>query len=189
MKFEAEVSALQRTPMFQGVDPSRLRLLAFMGEDRTFKDGEYVVRQGESSDNAYLILDGKADVVVEFGDSASVVAQLGESEVFGEIAMLCETPRTASVRAHGAMRTLMFAREGMLFESHFSSAPWPLPAPAALFTSVPDSVHGLVDPVGLRLADEWEPLPESFQRAGYRTAGFFAGPYLHPSFGFGQGFV
>ncbi|MEM1315513.1 MAG: cyclic nucleotide-binding domain-containing protein [Pseudomonadota bacterium] len=114
MKFEAEVSALQRTPMFQGVDPSRLRLLAFMGEDRTFKDGEYVVRQGESSDNAYLILDGKADVVVEFGDSASVVAELGESEVFGEIAMLCETPRTASVRAHGAMRTLMFEREGML---------------------------------------------------------------------------
>ncbi|MEL6712879.1 MAG: sulfatase [Planctomycetota bacterium] len=81
-----------------------------------------------------------------------------------------------------------FAREGMLFESHFSSAPWTLPAHAALFTSVPDSVHGLVDPVGLRLADEWETLPESFQRAGYRTAGFFAGPYLHPSFGFGQGF-
>lgn len=114
MKFEAEVSALQRTPMFQGVDPSRLRLLAFMGEDRTFRDGEYVVRQGESSDSAYLILDGRADVVVEFGESSSTVAQLKESEVFGEMAMLCETPRTASIRASGELRTLLFEREGML---------------------------------------------------------------------------
>ncbi len=46
MTFDAEASALQRPPMFQGVDPSRLRLLAFMGEDRTFKDGEFAVRQG-----------------------------------------------------------------------------------------------------------------------------------------------
>lgn len=114
MKFEAEVSALQRTPMFQGVDASRLRLLAFMGEDRTFRDGEFVVRQGEASDSAYLILDGAAEVVVEFGGAASVVATLGPSEVFGEIAMLCETPRSASVRASGEMRTLMFEREGML---------------------------------------------------------------------------
>ncbi|MGR3779795.1 MAG: cyclic nucleotide-binding domain-containing protein [Albimonas sp.] len=114
MKFEAEVNALQRTPMFQGVDPSRLRLLAFMGEDRTFKDGEMVVRQGDSSDSAYLILSGKADVIVEFGGRASTVAQLGESEVFGEMAMLCETPRTATVQAKGELRTLLFEREGML---------------------------------------------------------------------------
>lgn len=114
MKFEAEVSALQRTPMFQGVNPSRLRLLAFMGEDRTFKDGEFVVRQGESSDSAYLILSGRAEVIVEYDGRASTVAQLGESEVFGEMAMLCETPRTASIRASGELRTLLFEREGML---------------------------------------------------------------------------
>lgn len=114
MKFEAEVNALQRTPMFQGVDASRLRLLAFMGEDRTFRDGEYVVRQGDASDSAYLILDGRAEVEVSFGGSSTVVASLGPSEVFGEIAMLCETPRTASVRASGELRTLMFEREGML---------------------------------------------------------------------------
>lgn len=114
MKFEAEVNALQRTPMFQGVDASRLRLLAFMGEDRTFHEGEYVVRQGDSSDSAYLILSGHADVIVEFDGAASTVAELGESEVFGEMAMLCETPRTASIRAKGELRTLMFERDGML---------------------------------------------------------------------------
>lgn len=114
MKFEAEVAALQRTPMFQGVDASRLRLLAFMGEDRSFRDGEFVVRQGDMSDNAYLILQGRAEVIVEFSGDSSVVAQLGDSEVFGEMAMLCETPRTASIRAVGDLRTLCFEREGML---------------------------------------------------------------------------
>ena len=114
MKFETEVAALQRTPMFQGVDVSRLRLLAFMGEDRSFRNGEFVVRQGDVSDSAYLILEGEADVIVEVEDRSAIVAHLGHSEVFGEMAMLCEAPRSASIRASGDLRTLMFEREGML---------------------------------------------------------------------------
>ena len=80
------------------------------------------------------------------------------------------------------------AAQGALFEQHISSAPWTLPAHAAMFTSVPDSVHGVVDAVKFRLSEDFETLPESFQTAGYSTAGFFAGPYLHPAFGLGQGF-
>ncbi len=80
------------------------------------------------------------------------------------------------------------AAQGALFEQHISSAPWTLPAHAAMFTSVPDSVHGVVDAVKFRLSEDFETLPESFQAAGYSTAGFFAGPYLHPAFGLGQGF-
>ncbi|QDV05462.1 Arylsulfatase [Planctomycetes bacterium Poly30] len=80
------------------------------------------------------------------------------------------------------------AQQGALFEQHITSAPWTLPAHTAMFTSVPDSVHGVTSPIGHRLAEEFETLPESFQQAGYATAGFFAGPYLHPAFGLGQGF-
>lgn len=80
------------------------------------------------------------------------------------------------------------AEAGAIFETHISSAPWTLPAHTAMFTSVPDSVHGVVEAVGTRLADEFVTLPESFSEAGYATAGFFAGPYLHPAFGLGQGF-
>lgn len=114
MKFEAEVAALQKTPMFRDVDPSRLRLLAFMGEDRSFRDGEYVFRQGDASDSAFLILEGVADVVVDVGGKPTVVAQLKGNEIFGEMAMLGETPRTAGIVAHGDLRTLMFEREAML---------------------------------------------------------------------------
>jgi arylsulfatase A-like enzyme len=79
------------------------------------------------------------------------------------------------------------AREGALFETAVSSTSWTLPAHAALFTSLPDRVHGCMDDLkwldGTRTT-----LAEALKAAGYRTAGFFSGPYLHPCFGFSQGF-
>ncbi|MBK7874438.1 MAG: sulfatase [Planctomycetes bacterium] len=79
------------------------------------------------------------------------------------------------------------AREGTRFADHVSSSSWTLPAHAAIFTSLPDALHGATD-TDKALAPEARLLVERFQEAGYETAGFFAGPYLHPAFGFGQGF-
>jgi arylsulfatase A-like enzyme len=79
------------------------------------------------------------------------------------------------------------AREGTLFETVVSSTSWTLPAHAALFTGLPDRVHGCSDDLrwldGSRLT-----LAEVLRSAGYETVGFFSGPYLSPSFGFAQGF-
>lgn len=80
------------------------------------------------------------------------------------------------------------AAEGVRFTQHVSSAPWTLPAHAALFTAVPDSVHGVVDPIATSLAEGFTTLAERLKAAGYATGGVFAGPYLHPAFGLGQGF-
>ncbi|MBN2491692.1 MAG: sulfatase, partial [Planctomycetes bacterium] len=79
------------------------------------------------------------------------------------------------------------AQEGALFETVWSSTSWTLPAHAALFTSLPDLVHGCIH------GDRWldgsrYTLAEAFQDAGYHTAGFFSGPYLHPNYGLAQGF-
>ncbi|MCK4341502.1 MAG: sulfatase [Phycisphaerae bacterium] len=79
------------------------------------------------------------------------------------------------------------AAEGVLFENHISSTSWTLPAHAALFTSLADSVHGCQD-TDRRLPDKLVTLAEEFAAAGYKTAGFFSGPYLHPAFGLSQGF-
>ncbi len=79
------------------------------------------------------------------------------------------------------------AAEGVRFESAVSTSSWTLPAHAALFTGLYDSTHGLFDN-GLRLAPEHRTLAEELQSAGYHTAGFFGGPYLHPTFGLGDGF-
>jgi arylsulfatase A-like enzyme len=79
------------------------------------------------------------------------------------------------------------AREGVLFQNHISSSSWTLPAHASLFTSLPDSLHGCVD-TDRMLSSSATTLAERFAAAGYETAGFFSGPFLHPVFGLGQGF-
>jgi arylsulfatase A-like enzyme len=80
-----------------------------------------------------------------------------------------------------------FAQEGVLFENHFASSSWTLPSHAAIFTSLPDSLHGCTD-TDRKLDSSAVTLAERFQAAGYATAGFFSGPYLHPAFGLDQGF-
>lgn len=79
------------------------------------------------------------------------------------------------------------AAEGQVFETHVSSSSWTLPGHASLFTALPDSLHGAVD-MDMRVAEGQFTLAERFQSAGWTTAGFYSGPFLHPAFGFGQGF-
>ena len=79
------------------------------------------------------------------------------------------------------------AAEGVRFHNTVSTTSWTLPAHAALLTGLYDSTHGLVDN-GLTLSDNVVTLAEVMKDAGYRTAGFYGGPYLNPTYGFGQGF-
>jgi arylsulfatase A-like enzyme len=79
------------------------------------------------------------------------------------------------------------ASEGALFENMVSSSSWTLPAHAAMFTGLADTVHGAIES-DKRLSDIHETLAERLKTIGYSTAGFFSGPYLYPAFGLGQGF-
>jgi arylsulfatase A-like enzyme len=79
------------------------------------------------------------------------------------------------------------AAEGTLFEVAISSSSWTLPAHAALFTGLPDSVHG-ADRGSRKLEPERRTLAEAIRAAGYRTLGIWTGPLLAPKFGFAQGF-
>jgi len=79
------------------------------------------------------------------------------------------------------------AGEGALFEQAVSSTSWTLPAHAALFTGLADTVHGALD-TDKALAEGHVTLAERLQAVGYTTAGFFSGPTLYPAYGLGQGF-
>ncbi len=79
------------------------------------------------------------------------------------------------------------AAGGVRFQNAVSTTSWTLPAHAAMMTGLYDSTHGLVDN-GLRLGEGHVTLAELLEGEGYQTAGFFGGPYLHPTFGLGQGF-
>ncbi len=80
------------------------------------------------------------------------------------------------------------AQRGVLFENFYSSTSWTLPAHMAMFTGLPDSVHGVYDNDVPALDPNRKTLAQQFKAAGYTTAGFVTGPYLHPAFGFDRGF-
>ena len=77
-----------------------------------FDAGDTVVKQGEPADALYVVVDGQADVVRRDWDGGErVLAQLGPGEFFGEIGLLTESRRTASVRAATRLKLLALDRD------------------------------------------------------------------------------
>ena len=109
-----EVDVLRRIPLFAAIDPGKLKLLAFASDRMIYQDGQNVVRQGDLGDAAFVIVKGAADVVVSAGDDEITVAKVGENSVIGEIAILCDVPRTATIRANGELVVLKIKKEHFL---------------------------------------------------------------------------
>ena len=100
MTLDTEVQSLRQVPMFRDIDPSRLKLLAFTAERIRFSPGQKFFSQGDAADAAYVILDGKADVVLSSKGGGEVkVAELGRNALVGEMGILSDTPRSATVVA------------------------------------------------------------------------------------------
>jgi CRP-like cAMP-binding protein len=113
-KLSDEVDLLRRIPLFAAIEPGKLKLLAFASDRMVYHDGQAVCRQGEIGDAAYVIVRGKADIVVGNSEDEIVVAHAGENSVIGEIAILCDVPRTATVRANGELEALKIKKEHFL---------------------------------------------------------------------------
>jgi CRP-like cAMP-binding protein len=80
--------------------------------ERKFKAGDVVFRQGDFPDRLYLIGTGDAEVMKEVpGGNAVVLARLGPGEFFGEIGIIGNSPRTATVRAATDLETLSIHRD------------------------------------------------------------------------------
>jgi CRP-like cAMP-binding protein len=107
-----EVEVLRDIPLFAKVEPAKLKLLAFTSERLEYRSGDELFHQGDFGDAAYVVLQGKADIVVDSPVGALRVATLGRNDIIGEIAILCDVPRTATVIAHGDLETLRLSKDG-----------------------------------------------------------------------------
>ena len=114
MSLNKAVEAMQQTPIFAGVDPKRLRLLAFMSESLTYRAGEMLFDQGEEGDSAFVVIDGVASVILTFGGEKTEVAEIGAKQLFGEMAVLCDIPRTAGIGAKTDLEVLRIDRDAFL---------------------------------------------------------------------------
>ena len=112
MTLQQDVDVLRKIPLFAKIEPARLKLLAFTSEHVEFRAGEAVCRQGEQGDSAYIVLDGAAEVVVQAEGGPMTVAKIGRNDIVGEIAILCDVPRTATVVATSPLVALRISKDG-----------------------------------------------------------------------------
>lgn len=111
MSIQTEVELLRRIPLFANIDTSRLKLLAFTSERLAYNAGAVLFREGDRGDSAYLILSGKVDVSVGSPNGDVVVAHIGANNIVGEMALLCEMPRTATITAAEPLDTLKIKKD------------------------------------------------------------------------------
>ena len=111
MSINEEVELLRQIPLFAKIEPSKLKLLAFTSERLTFHSGEELFHQGDDGDSAYIVIGGQADVVLTTETGDIVVNTVKRNNIVGEIAILCDVPRTASVVATEQLEVLKISKD------------------------------------------------------------------------------
>jgi len=96
------VSALGSIPLLQGIERKDLERLARSFRERTFNEGDAITTEGEPGTGFFVILEGSAQVTVH----GQTVATLGPGEALGEMALLDEGPRSATVIAATDLRCI-----------------------------------------------------------------------------------
>lgn len=97
------VRLLQRVPELAGLGTRGLRAVAPLVDDWDIAAGEVFIHQGTVGREAFIVVDGQAEVLVDDNH----VATIGPGEFVGEMAMLDNRPRCATVRADTPLRVLV----------------------------------------------------------------------------------
>lgn len=120
MRCAQVVRQLQAVPLFARCHAQVLESLAARAEELVLPAGRYVFREGDSSDEMYLLVHGAAYVLVQGEAQERVVDELGSGAIFGEIAMLGGERRSASIRTVSASTLLRIPRAVLLpvMEAH-----------------------------------------------------------------------
>jgi thioredoxin reductase (NADPH) len=121
-RYIEELKAVQRA--VPGVPEEVAAESASKAELQVFGPGEVVVREGEPADRFYMIVKGQAEATQRGSDGAQVVVNtIGPGEYFGEIGLLSDAPRLATVRAKTSLEVLALDREnfGRLLRSSQAS--------------------------------------------------------------------
>jgi CRP/FNR family cyclic AMP-dependent transcriptional regulator len=100
---DTKVEALKRAPLFDGLSRKELTQLARASEDLEIPAGTPLVREGEIGHEFFVIVDGEVEVT----RNGTPVAMRGGGEFFGEIALLEDVPRTATVTAKTPLRVFV----------------------------------------------------------------------------------
>ena len=111
MSLLQEYELLRRVPFFAEIEPAKLKLIAFMSQRVAYDAGKTLCRQGDPADAAYLIIEGEADILLETPSGPITVATLGSNDTVGEMGILGDVPRNATVQAKTRLVALRIAKD------------------------------------------------------------------------------
>lgn len=97
--------------IFEGLSPEEISYFYMMAETKTHAAGVSLIKEGEgSNDRAFFVVSGSVDV---FRDGEKI-AHLGQGELFGELALITNEKRSATVKTAEKCEILSFAKEDFL---------------------------------------------------------------------------
>jgi CRP/FNR family cyclic AMP-dependent transcriptional regulator len=105
------VSFLSKVPLFQSLNDKQLKQLSTWLVKREYAAGQAIVEQGKGGEGFFIIVSGKAEATRERVDGTKVVVnQFGPTDYFGELALLDDGIRTATVVATEKVECFVLVR-------------------------------------------------------------------------------
>ena len=102
---------LAKASLFQGIKPEELRKFAGRVQLHRYEPGQTITRQGELGTGLYVIIQGSVNVIHDQGEpSETQIATLGEGDFFGDMALLRERTRSATIVAREATECVTLVR-------------------------------------------------------------------------------
>ena len=103
LRRDAKIELLKKVPLFSGCSKSELRALASTADELDLREGTVLTREGRPGREFFVLISGTAEVT----KNGEKIAQLGAGDWFGEIALLTNAPRTATVTATSPVDVLV----------------------------------------------------------------------------------
>lgn len=112
---------LRKSPLFEGLSDQELQQLVDNANPVTLRTGETLMKQGEPGDSAYVVIEGGFEIQKQSGPSVIKIDVRQPGEIIGEMALLSNAPRSATVVAVCDSQTLQISQDA--FENLLSTSP------------------------------------------------------------------
>jgi len=115
------IQDLRKSPLFEGLSDDELQLLMDNAKPVPLRAGEVLMKQGDPGDTAYVVVKGELEITKQSGQSLIKIDVRSSGEIIGEMALLSQSPRSATVTAVTDCETLCISKK--VFDDLLSTSP------------------------------------------------------------------